>query len=154
MNTLMSLTRVLGLAIALIAIFACRHEASAKSLNDVAAIKIEKLSEHVQSVIEDRERADRIVSLIAELEEIFVEFQAEFSEHQKAMRRIFKDFRSSRGDYQRLLDTFNKKRIARNERILQIASKLRDETSPEEWKDLNKKIKRAANSLLELAKLP
>jgi len=122
-----------------------------KSPADTASIKVSSLREGVRSTITDAKKAERVASLLSELETILKEFQTESSTYNSEIKALFSNYDTRRDELQSKFDSFNSKRSERNERVWRITEEIRANTTETEWTELQKDIKKTATALIALA---
>ncbi len=122
--------------------------------SESAVLKVDALTEEAKALITDSERADRVVSLIAQIDDLIEESQSDLDAHKRKMRALLADFDTSSAVLQSQLDQFNEQRERRQKEVRRISDSIREATTEEEWDELKKDLRNTMSSLVKLAQQP
>jgi len=108
----------------------------------VAAARSEEL-ELVRATIQDPERAERLIELLAERDRLIAGYTDEIEAHRRKMTALNADYHSQRADFEALLTKFNQRRAESQKELVDLIYSMKQTTTAEEWKTIaNFQLKR------------
>ena len=94
--------------------------------------QVEEL-ELVRATIEDPHRVETFEGLLAEREALLERYAVIVADHRGKVSQLDRDYRSSRQDFDELLDEFNRNRAAAQRELVELSYRMKQATTPEEW---------------------
>lgn len=130
---------VAALASAALLIAACASQDSAPDPaqleQQTADARTEEL-DLVRTTIVEPERAERVVALLAERDEIVELFAEQLTAHEEQMRQLNADYRAHRSDFELALADYTLERSTAQNALIQLISELKQATTAEEWDEI------------------
>ena len=120
-------------------IAACASQESApdpaKREQQIAAARVAEL-DLVRATVEEPERAERVVALLAERDELVEHFAEQLAAHEEQMHRLNADYQSQRSAFEAALADYNRQRSTAQSALIQLISDMKQATTAEEWDEI------------------
>ena len=94
---------------------------------------VEQLSDRIEVVVEDPERAEAAQATLDELMKEVVAFDKKFKASGKVVKRSYRDHAADRAEVEAVLDQMNRDWERGQERALDLRFELREKLTREEW---------------------
>lgn len=94
---------------------------------------VEQMSDRIEIVVEDPDRADAARSTLKALKEDVLVFENAFAASGRAISQSYKDHEADRAEIETALDELNREWARAQERVLDLRFELRDQLTREEW---------------------
>ena len=107
--------------------------AGAISAGVLTPAAVEELSDRVEIVVEDPERAEAAQLTLGELGRAVKSFEKEFSATSRAVTRSYRDHAADRAEIEAVLDQLNRDWERGQERVLDLRFELRGQLTRDEW---------------------
>ena len=129
------------MATAVLALAAC---ASRKEAPDPAAVQ-EQIADYraqeielVRSTVLDADRAERLIALLGERDQLISDHVQEIIAHRKEISVLNADYNAERESFDVLLKKYNKQRESAQGEIVALIAAMKKETTVDEWKVISK----------------
>ena len=129
------------MATAVLALAAC---ASRKEAPDPAAVQ-EQIADYraqeielVRSTVLDADRAERLIALLGERDQLISDHVQEIIAHRKEIAVLDADYNAERESFDVLLKKYNKQRESAQGEIVALIAAMKKETTVDEWKVISK----------------
>jgi hypothetical protein len=92
----------------------------------------------ISATIPDPERAERMIQLIGERDELIAQSTKTINAYREEMSILNADYHADRESFETLVASYNSQRAAAQERFTALIGAMKMEASPEEWKVISK----------------
>lgn len=103
---------------------------------EIAASKAEEL-DLVRATIEEPARADMLIELLAERDQLVERFSRQIAAHKAQMARLNADYRAERSEFEAALADYNKRRTAAQKQFIDLVAEMKRVTTAEEWSEIS-----------------
>jgi hypothetical protein len=103
---------------------------------EIAASKAEEL-DLVRATIEEPARADMLIELLAERDQLLERFTRQIAAHKAQMARLNADYRTERSEFEAALADYNKRRTAAQKQFIDLVAEMKRVTTAEEWSEIS-----------------
>ena len=132
---------IVGIAMVALTLLSCtslrQAPDPAKVLAQIAEYREQEIS-LVRETVEDPERADRLVTLLAERDRLTAQYAKRITEHREKLAALAADYDSRREDFEALLADFNRRRAAAQQESIELVAAMKAATTAEEWETISK----------------
>ena len=137
MSTTQHLVRAVLVSASLLASFCCVGCASQHDLQEKAVEKFTSIGELADENIADPERRNEVKVLVERALGVVEDFYEKFAASQKKVRDLYRDYDSTREEFEHLYGQFRAERIRHSKMIIDLALRARKSVTPEEWKAIH-----------------
>jgi len=103
---------------------------------EIAASKAEEL-ELVRATIGEPERADMLIDLLGERDQLVERFTRQIAGHKAQMARLNADYGAERSEFEAALADYNQKRTAAQNQFIDLVAEMKQVTTAEEWSEIS-----------------
>lgn len=103
---------------------------------EIAASKAEEL-DLIRSTIEEPERAERFIDLLAEREQLLERFAGRITTHKEQMAKLNADYDAERSEFETLLANYNRERATAQQELIDLITEMKQTTTADEWGEIS-----------------
>jgi len=101
----------------------------------------DRVQELIKEIIQDEERAARVVGLQALIGVEMKKFYRNFAWAQEDIQFINPDYDITRDAFERIADGLDRDRARTRDTLIRVAMRMRSEMTPEEWKQVKEGVR-------------
>lgn len=116
----------------LLALYICVAMGCAKQAPDPAQLRADETA-LVQSTVADADRAERLLALLDERDQLIEETHALFQQYRREMQALNADYDASRDVLIEMVDYYNRERARKQLAFIDLVSKMKAATTADEW---------------------
>lgn len=128
-------------AIALFLLHACATQKTAPDPDqveaEIAEFRQQEL-ELVRDTIVDRDRAERVIELLAQRDKLVAQHTEEIRTYRESMSVLNANYHADREGFETLMATYNSQRASAQKEFVDLIAAIKADTTPQEWKAISR----------------
>ena len=128
-------------ALSILHLLACASSKEApdpvKVQEEIAEYRVQEV-ELIRTTVLEAERADRLIHLLGERDQLVSGYAKEISAYRKQISELNADYNADRKSFEMLMANYNSRRAAGQKELIDLIGAMKKETTPEEWKVISK----------------